>query len=368
MKRRVLFLLHFPPPMHGSSMMGQYIKKSKIINEKFICNYINIGTSSSIKNIGEIKLRKIIMIYKSIILEIKMILFYRPNIIYIAINSRGIGFYRDSIYAIIAKLFKIKILYHLHNKGIKKNQNKFIDNLLYRYIFKNQKAILLSKSQYSDIKKYISEDNVYYCHNGIPDIDLNCKNVSKKSRNSNIIQILFLSNLLKSKGILDLIKACQILVEKKINFRCNLVGAEGDIKKNEIEELIKVYRIENNVKYIGEKYEKNKIIEYINADIFIFPSLNETFGLVILEAMQFGIPIVATNEGAIPEIIKNNISGYIVSKNCSKMIAEKLEILIKNRQLRVKMGLESRKRYENMFTLEIFENNICKIINDMLMQ
>jgi hypothetical protein len=69
-EKKVLFILHTPPPIHGSSMIGQFIKDSDLINNSFNTQYINLGTSKSIDEIGKKPIRKIFsylsIIYKTL--------------------------------------------------------------------------------------------------------------------------------------------------------------------------------------------------------------------------------------------------------------------------------------------------------------
>lgn len=94
--------------------------------------------------------------------------------------------------AFLAKLFGISLVLHFHNKGVSKNQDRFLDHLLYKILFKNTKVILLSTYLYYDIKKYVKEDSVFYCPNGISEIKFQSNAEILKS---DTVQLLFLSNL-----------------------------------------------------------------------------------------------------------------------------------------------------------------------------
>jgi glycosyltransferase involved in cell wall biosynthesis len=99
-----------------------------------------------------------------------------------------------------------------------------------------------------------------------------------------------------------------------------------------------------------------------SADILAHPSLNDCFPLVLLEAMSLSLPVISTFEGAIPEIVDNEISGFLVPSKDPKSLAEKLEILIKEPELRRKLGAAGRLKYENEFTLKVFESRLKDIL------
>lgn len=361
MKRRILFLLHFPPPVHGSSVIGQFIKNSQMINESFDCRYINLGTSKSIEEIGKKKINKIFR-YLSIIWQaLKQLIIFRPCLCYIAVTVKGSAFYKDSLIVILNKLFRVRVIFHFHNKGVSSRQHLFIDNFLYYAVFKNTDVILLSKYLYSDIKKYLPENRVHFCPNGIPE---NVQRSKFQVEGTETVQILFLSNLIESKGVFVLLEACKILQNKYLKFHCTFVGGVGDVSEQQFDFKVHQLGIETCVSYVGEKYGEEKESELLKADIFAFPTYyhNECFPLVILEAMQHHLPIVSTYEGGIPDIVEDNISGFVVKQMDVNNLAKKIEILIKNPALRKKMGEAGFERYQQKFTLDIFENNFTKIL------
>jgi glycosyltransferase involved in cell wall biosynthesis len=88
--------------------------------------------------------------------------------------------------------------------------------------------------------------------------------------------------------------------------------------------------------------------------------------LVNLEAMQFSLPIVTTFEGGIPDVVDNEVTGFLVPQKNIDILAEKLEILIQNPDLRQQMGEAGRKRYEEKFTLDKFERRMVEILGEVI--
>jgi glycosyltransferase involved in cell wall biosynthesis len=358
--KKILFILHLPPPVHGSSIVGEQIKNSQRINNAIDGHYINIGTTISMDKIGKhgiSKLFRFLIILWKVLWEL---LKWKPDLCYFAINARGAAFYRDLMVVILFKLFKVKIVYHFHNKGVRSRQDKFVDNLLYRYAFKNSEVILLSKLLYPDIEKYVSKEQVYYCPNGISDkkIEVQQKVVG------DLVNILFLSNIMKTKGVFVLLEACKILQDKGLNFFCNFVGGEGDINKKMFQSKVDNLSLNNRIHYAGKKIGLEKEEYFAGADIFAFPTYYhyETFGIVNLEAMQYSLPVISTHEGGIPDVVVDGVTGFLVNKKDPVSLAEKLEILIINPKLRRQMGESGCAKYQREFTLEIFENRLLQIL------
>ena len=359
-KKKILFILHLPPPVHGSSVIGIQIKNSHILNNAIEGHFVNIGTTIGLNEIGKkpiFKFFRFIPIFWQVFMNIITV---KPELCYFAINAKGTALYRDSIIVFLMKLFKINLVYHLHNKGVSHNKENFADNLLYKFVFKNSNVILLSKFLYPDIQKYVSEDRVYFCPNGIPD---NRKQIGKRNKNENDkVKILFLSNLLEAKGVYVLLDACKILMDKQLNFHCTFVGEIGDISEVQLESKVQELELTNCVDYVGKKYNNEKEEEFVLADIFVHPTLSDCFPLVLLEAMQYSLPIVSTIEGAIPEIVEDGINGYLVSQRDSNSLALKLEILIANPELRKNMGDFGRAKFEKEYTLNTFEKQLTQLL------
>jgi glycosyltransferase involved in cell wall biosynthesis len=359
---KILFVLHYPPPVHGAAAIGLQIKESKVINKAFDCTYINLGTSVAIEEIGKRKIVKIFR-YLSIFYKIiRNILFNRPDLCYFSMSAKCAPFYKDASLAFLVKLFGIKVIYHFHNKGVNLRQDKYIDDFLYRLIFKNSNVILLSKNLYPDVQKYVFKEYVYYCPNGIPDIEM--RFTRKEERK--VIEILFLSNLMESKGIFVLLEGCKILQVKNVIFNCTIVGGIGDINKQQFQLKLQEMGLTNCVTYVGEKLGKEKESFFANSDIFIHPTLNDCFPLVLLEAMSASLPIISTFEGGIPDIVEDGVTGFLIPQHNVLNLAEKLELLISNPQLRINMGNAGRLKFEKQFKLENFEHRMFEIINTVV--
>lgn len=363
-KPKILFLLHTPPPIHGASLVGKFIKESDILNRSYVCRHINLGMSLNIGETGKfeaIKFWRYILIFLKII---KQVVLFKPDLCYFAITVKGFPFFKDALFALFIKLSGVKIVYHLHTKGISTRQNRFPDNFLYNMIFKNTDVILLSKYLYRDIQKYVPHDRVCYCPNGIPEILMDQKRSFGNSVDAGV-KILFLSNLIASKGVYLILEACKILYDKRVSFHCTFVGGEGDITIENIIKRAKELGIAGYIDCKGSLYGNDKTKEFMKADIFAFPTYyhNETYGLVNLEAMQYSLPVISTYEGGIPDIIENGITGFLIPQKDASALAEKLELLICNPGLRVRMGKAGRKKYEKRYTLEIFEKRIEQILN-----
>ena len=308
---KLLFIMHMPPPVHGAAMVGKYIHDSKLINEKFDSHYINLTTAKSLQDIGKGGLKKILKLLCRIVENLKKL---KPQLVYVTPNACGGAFYKDFIVVQLIKLLGYKVVVHYHNKGVATRQDKWLDDKLYRRFFKDLKVILLAEALYQDVKKYVKREDVFICPNGIP---ATLGDASVAERYNAVHRLLFLSNLLETKGVYVLLDALTILKERGYSFICDFVGGETteiDIKK--FSEEVEKRGLSEFAIYLGKKYGEEKNEEYAKSDIFVFPTFypNECFPLVLLEAMQQGLPCISTNEGGIASIIDDGKTGFLVEK------------------------------------------------------
>jgi glycosyltransferase involved in cell wall biosynthesis len=170
--------------------------------------------------------------------------------------------------------------------------------------------------------------------------------------------------MITEKGVFVLLEACRILKAKRIFFECHFVGAWADVTEQSFQQEIKKANLEKCVFAHGPKYGHEKAQYLKNSDIFVFPSYyhNETFGLVNLEAMQYSLPVIATFEGAIPDVVVDGVTGFLVPQRSADKLAGRIQFLIEQPKLREQMGKEGRKRFEELFSLAKFESNFVETL------
>lgn len=359
-------MLQFPPPVHGSSIVGQQIKDSKLINETFDCRFINLLASHHVSETGKFSIKKVL---EFVVIWYKTsfsVLFKRPDLVYFALTTTGMAFLRDVLLVALLKILGLKRIYHLHNKGIRAFTGNAFYRRLYRFVFNNSDVILLSKSLYEDVKFFVPESRVHICPNGIQDFQTVFQ--KQKAKLKKQPEILFLSNLIETKGVFILLDACNLLKNKKIGFHCTFVGGEGDISEKDFIAKVNFLNLQNQISYAGKKFGQEKVKAFKDADIFVFPTYysKECFPLVILEAMAAGLPVISTFEGGIPDIIKNGVNGFVIEQQNVEMLANQMEILVGNPVLCKKMGKVGREKFENKFEIEIFEHKLSEILQQII--
>lgn len=363
-RKNILFMLHLPPPVHGSSLVGELVKESKLINDAFDGRYINLILSRHVHESGKTNIKKLIRFTIIWFNLLGKLINRRPNLCYYALTTTGSGFRKDVLLITLLRLFNVKTVYHIHNKGIIKANKKRLNDILYKFIFKNSSVIILSHHLYYDIQPYVPVSRVYICPNGIKDFQPETSFLTLSDNDS--FRILFFSNLIKEKGVFVLVEACSILKERGYSFHCDFVGGEGDVSIKQLKESIENKGLTNQVEYLGKRYGKLKEMVFEQADLFVLPSRYDCFPLVILEAMQHSLPVITAKEGGMPDMVEDGKTGFLISPYDNAVsLADKIEYFILNPTQKEKMGINARAKYEQQFTLPIFEQRLHFILYEI---
>lgn len=235
------------------------------------------------------------------------------------------------------------------------------------YVMKRvKKSVVLNKPLKDKlVEKGIKEEKLEVIPNGVNVDDFNLskdevERVREKYR-LNETTVMFAGTITPRKGVEYLIKAAEILKRKDVLF---LIVGNTNLDRECVERVMD-YAKKNDlkVKFTGfVPYEDLKAL-YSACDIFVLPSLEEGFGIVLTEALASGNPLIGTNVGGISMQIRDGWNGFLVEPGDEKQLAERIKYLIDNEEERIRMGKNSRKLAEEEFNwgkigeryLEVYE-------------
>jgi len=234
-------------------------------------------------------------------------------------------------WSFLCKIFKpnLKLIYHVHNINNYDELGKF--NILLHKLFIDISICVSKIVKESSLAHGIKKSILIYNCIDIPEYSFNKKNISFNG-NLNIINVGRLHLETKAQDIL--LKALAELKERKINFKCEFVGTTSNEIDNHSEkkliELTKELGLENEVNFLGAKFNIPELLGKSN--LFILSSKIEPFGLVILEAMASGLPIIASNVDGPAELIKSGQNGLLFESANYIDLADKICELYYNPQ------------------------------------
>lgn len=187
------------------------------------------------------------------------------------------------------------------------------------------------------------------------------KNIVKKN------QILFIGNVEARKGLTYGIKAFAELHKKVNNYEFIIAGKikSGDEYLFQLKKLCEKLNVEKNVKFIGRISDKEKDVLLQESKIFLFPSQNEGYGLVMIEAMSYGLPVIAFDNTAMPYTV-NDKNGYIVKNKDISQMAKALIGLCTNNNLYEKKVKGAFKTVLNLSSQEDIILQYDKFMNQLI--
>jgi len=244
--------------------------------------------------------------------------------------------------ALFARIKKIPYVVHCHGNEIKLKGFYSIFSFIYNHIFfdnilKNSSAIITNTNKVIPQSRLLTKykNKIYTIPHGI-DLD---KFKTKKLKKKKTIKknILYVGALREYKGLKYLIKAFPLIKDKIDNVKLTIIG-KGDQEKA-LKRLVNNLNLNEFVEFKGFVSEKELIEYYRIADLFVLPSptIEESFGLVALEALAMNIPAIVTSGAGVSEIFeKEKIDGIVNPKNPEEIAEKAIEILNKKKKKKKK--------------------------------
>lgn len=359
MKKRILFIVQLPPPVHGASVINQMIVEAENILSSYTTSVLPLKFVTDISQIRRTSVRKIFLMIGFIFRLVYCLVSFRPHLVYFTISPKGNSFYRDALFAIIIKLFGKKIVYHLHSRGIQQGMKGKWKKVIYKFVFRNSYVISLSGLLNEEFTG-LPVKKIFNLPNGIPAMEYDFS-----IRHQKPTAILFLSNLFRAKGTIIFLEIIRSLVSRGYSFEASLAGADGDLSAGDVQKFIDDHQLNEYVSVPGPLYgiEKQQALE--KATIFCMPSLDEAFPLVILEAMQASMCIVASRVGAVPEIIDDGQTGFLCTPGNVGEFTEKIARLLSDAALKNRITETARVQFLQNYTQAAFEERLKGIIDEL---
>ena len=328
--------------------------------------HVRLKYSDDMDSVGKFAFRKVWLLFTTIFrVWYARIRFRTPMLYYPPSGPNMVPVIRDIIFLCATRwLFKWTV-FHYHAGGVS-GFEKELPRLLrpfFRLAYRNAAMAIRTAPQNPEDGLLLGAKQDMVVPNGIPDARGSVP--ERSAEPGGTIVILFTGVLIPSKGVRVLLEAFQEVVAKGGHARLELMGRWGD-KTFQMECMgyLEKHGLTDRVTFLGVKRDTEKLEYFAGCDIFCFPSHfeAESFGLVLLEAMQFAKPLVSTQWRGIPSVVQDGVNGFLVPVEDPSSVAAKLLELIGDPALRKSMGEEGRRIFTERFTLERFQENMEKAL------
>jgi glycosyltransferase involved in cell wall biosynthesis len=351
---KVLVIGQTPPPFGGQAIMIEKLLEAEYSSVQLF--HVRMAFSKEMDEIGKFQWSKILHLISIVIRTIYFRFRYNISILYYPpAGPYRIPMYRDLAILLGTRWLFKRTVFHFHGSGISELYPQLPPILQFFFrlaYFHADAAIRLSEINPPD-GQILQAKREFIVPNGIED---HYTHYRKSTQRQNVAcQILFVGMLCDTKGVLILLEAAGILHRRGLNFNLDLMGRfQSEEFRQRAFAKVSAYGLEKHVTFLGVLTGEKKWEAFAVADVFCFPTFfeSEAFPVVVLEAMQFELPIVATRWRGIPNLIRDGASGYLVPVRDSQAVAEKLEILIQDPNKAIRMGQKGRKRYLQNYTID----------------
>ena len=369
---KILLVGQTPPPFGGQAVMIENTLKGSY-GEAVELHHVKMAFSKSMDQIGKIKFAKIIELFRVLSGIVTGRLKYGADVLYyFPAGPSTVPILRDMALLLPTRWMFRKVIFHFRASGLSEYYLKLPAVLrpVFRLVyFRPDIGIRLSEAAPED-PKILKARREYIIPNGIEDVYaeylVSCERAVENVE-SNALHITYVGILSEGKGVKIFLQACAMLASEGISFIANLVGKfESENFENYARKFRAEHHIEDELIFHGVLTGCEKYRILATSDIFCFPSFfeSETTPVAVLEALCFGLPVVATHWRGIPSIIEDEVGGFLVPIKDTNAVAQKLQLLIGDQDLRNDMGTQGRKRYLEKFTVDIYYKNMQRVFED----
>lgn len=357
----ILVIGPIPPPIHGCSLANKVLLE-QFEKEKIDFTVINTETQNiSSSKVGTFSLRKMwnfIGAYKD------LFLIKKASVVYTTPGQTFLGVMKYAPFYLMCRIMKKPYIVHVHGNhlGTEYKTLRGVKKYIFHYFISNAKVgIVLSASLKENFNGLLSNDSVEIVENFAEDSLLNLPIIKSTSK----LRLLYLSNLMVEKGIIDFLDTLILLKNDCIPFEAHIAGKIEDGLKDIID--IKLNALSEEVVYHGVVFglEKQKLLA--EANVFVLPTFYKMEGqpISLIEAMATGNIIVSTLHSGIPDIVGDR-NGFLIEPRNPQLLADTLKhISYSIPDFIEKIGNTNREYVKSRFTERVFSQKIIRIIDEI---
>jgi glycosyltransferase involved in cell wall biosynthesis len=344
-RTRLVVVGPLPPPVHGVTVSTKLVLENRYLHERFDVSHLDTSDHRSGRNVGRWDRQNVRTAIRAAA-RLTWTLRGAKGIVYLPLSQSTPGFLRDSLLTLVAHARGWRVAAHLRGSDFRSYYDTSPRTL--RWWIRTTLRCIDSIAVMGESLRWmfwglVPESRVAVVPNGTPEPE-------RLAARRDPGHVLFLSNLRRRKGVLEALDAALLVLDKFPAARFTFAGSwESDELEAELRD--RASRADGRIDFRDAVGSRDKAQLLASAGLFLFPPVEpEGHPRVVLEALAAGLPVVATNRGAIKETVVDGESGFVLEDPEPGLLAQRLLMLLGDDDLRTRFGAAARRRYLDLFT------------------
>jgi glycosyltransferase involved in cell wall biosynthesis len=368
-KPKILLFGYLPPPYFGPSVTYQALMRSEF-PRRFDVTLVDITVAGSVADLERFQIAKVFKVFGVLLRASGLMATRRFDFCCCPVSVNRNAFLKDALLLQLARFFRVPTVLYAHGNNLPDfyaRSSSRVKRLIERTFRKARAAIVLGERLRFNFEKWLPSEKIFVVPTGIEPLDA----IPEPARPLSVTTVLYLGNFVREKGVFVLLEAARVIAVKRRDVRF-VFGGAWFLAEDEraAKEFVAINGLEKVVEFAGPISGAAKWQLVFNSDILAFPTFYyyETMGLVVLEAMQAGLPVVTTRRASLPEIIEDGVNGLLVEEQNAGDLAEKILNLADNPALRRRMGEANREKFASFYTHEHYGRRMTEVFQALAHQ
>jgi len=383
--RPILMFVPTPPPFAGPEVASELLLHAleKVPGAEIVHVRSNVRLDNRAK--GNFNLSGLVAFARVYFRLVGALWRHRPSVLCFLLSSNRVGFLRDSVVVLTARMFRCRVVAHYRGANFD-NFYRLGSRMLRGYVRFTMRRLDAIIVQAAALRKMFEglfpRERIAVLPNGLDFADWPAPTRANGAR----VRLLFVGHVTFAKGFYDLILAYEQLRKRHPQLELWFAGETMDHERqkfrvaelldppqqqyffdhvHEISERIKMFldsQQAHNAKYLGRVAGEEKRAAFEAADIFVLPSYTEGFSMAVLEAMAYGLPVVATRVGALQEVLRDGDHGFLVPPRDPDALATSLRRLIEDPDLRHRIGASNARQARSEYDIRLVAERCIGIL------
>ena len=369
--RPILAVGPLPPPYHGvATAMEQVVD----LRERYGMPVVVLDTADrrTLDNIGKLEFWNVWLALKHGLQFVWLLVTRRPALVSLYISQGMLPFLRDFLFLAPTRLTGRHLVVHVQGGYFRQFYDEspgWLRWMIRWTVGRADRVIVLGERFRHFFDGLVPPERVEVMPNAVDPEPFDALRARGGAEGrTERLRVLYLATLKSSKGALDLLRAAAAIRREVPDVEIVFHGEPVQEDAAEIQRIMAEDELSGTVRFPGVVSGEAKIRAFLEADVFVFPSRYKYEGhpFVILEAMAAGLPIVTTDHATIADTVLDGENGIIVPKGDAERIAEATVRLLRDEELRDRMGAANRDRLRSHYTLADWQRRLGEMFGEVL--